>query len=84
MDATGNRNAIFGDDIQFHEMLIDLGQLGWGRNRESKRKRRLPGTWRVFLLAACPLHSRLLFEGKHTIPYLTVGRKRKSGASLGS
>ena len=72
MDAAGNRDAIFRDHVEFHGMLIDLGQLGWGRNGKGKREGRLPFSSSASLLTALLSHLGFLLKRLDIPPDLIV------------
>src|SRR3989454_2131179 len=62
MNATGDRNPIWGDDVEFHAVFIDLGQLCRRRNGEGKGAGRLSIAPRASHLFARSEHLRFLFQ----------------------
>jgi len=72
MNAAGNGDAIFRDHVEFHGMLIDLGQLGWGRNGKGKREWRLPFSSNASLLTALLSHLGFLLKRLDVPPDLIV------------
>jgi hypothetical protein len=53
-------------------MLIDLGQLGWGRNGKGKREWRLPFSSNASLLTALLSHLGFLLKRLDVPPHLIV------------
>ena len=62
MNAASNWNAMLRDHVEFHGMLINLGQLGWGRNGKGKRERRLPFSSNASLLTTLLSHLGFLLK----------------------
>src|SRR5215831_8834921 len=84
VNAAGNRDAITGYHIEFHTVLIDLGQLCWCGNGEGKGERGLPFAPRPSLFATRLAHRWFLLEREDVTPDLIVTRKRESHTSVGS
>src|SRR5258708_40236151 len=82
MNATGDRNAVWGNDIEFHAMLIHLGQLRWSWHGECKGAGGLPFSLGATLLSACRAHLGLLFKGLDIGTNLIVGRQRDGGSRV--
>jgi hypothetical protein len=72
MDTAGNGDTIFGDYVEFHGMLIDLGQLSWCGNGESKREWRLSFSSNTSLLTALLSYLGFLFQCVDVPPDLIV------------
>jgi hypothetical protein len=75
MNATGHSNAVWGDHVKLHAMLIHLGQLRWSWDGERKGAWRLPLSSGSTSLAARRAHLGLLFEGLYIGTNLIVGRQ---------
>jgi hypothetical protein len=84
MDTAGNRHAILGDHIQFHDMFVHLSQLGWCRNGEGERRGRLPLASRALFSSSRLAHLWLLLQCVDIFSHLVVGRKHHSGSGFSS
>jgi hypothetical protein len=82
MNAAGNWDAIFADHVEFHTVLIHLGQLGWSRNGKGKREGRLPFSPNASLLTALLSHPGLLLERLDVPPDLIVAWEGEGHAGI--
>ncbi len=82
MNAAGNGDPIFRDDVEFHGMLIHLGQLGWSRNGKGKREGRLPFSPNASLLTALLSYLGFLLKCVDVPPDLIVAWEGEGHAGI--
>jgi hypothetical protein len=82
MHTTSDRNAVWGDHIEFHTLFIHLGQVCRAWNGERKGAGRLPIAPSSGQRFARFPYLRFLLEGSYRGPDLVVGRQRDGDAGV--